>query len=213
MGEAGLKKAILLYTWSKNGSPQYYKAAINAFQDTLKVFKRDIHPKKFADVHHHLAMIYSEIPVTPEEKPMWTAFSASSFKNALEIYTKEEYPYEFAMASHNYATALMSFPPAKLHSNHNKANDFFENALTIRTSEKYPIERALTLLNQLELFWLTHNENENEENIKFNEMVAKANEVKTLVHDKDLIENANEQLKRLDALKSELEANNDNNNK
>ncbi|MEO6347414.1 MAG: hypothetical protein ABIO60_05830, partial [Aquaticitalea sp.] len=178
LGEAGLKKAILLYTWSKNGSPQYYKAAINAFQDTLKVFKKDTHPKKFADVHHHLAMIYSEIPVTSEEKPIWTAFSASSFKNALEIYTKEEYPYDYAMASHNYATALMNFPPAKLHSNHDKANDFFEDALKIRTAKNYPTERALTLLNQLELFWLTHNENEKEETKKFNHMIAKANEVK-----------------------------------
>jgi len=161
LGEAGFKKAILLYTWSKNGSPQYYKAAINAFQDVLKVFKRDTHPQKFADVHHNLALIYSEIPVVAEEKPMWTAFCASSFKEVLAFYTADRYPYENAMASHNYATALMHFPPAKIHDNLKKASGLFNDALTIRTAEEYPFERALTLINQLELGWLTHNEDAN----------------------------------------------------
>merc|ERR1712000_85448 len=110
LGEASLRKATLLYTWSKNGQPQYYKAAINAYQDTLKVFKRDTHPDKFAEIHHNMALIYSEIPVSPEEKPMWTAFCASSFKEALAYFTKERFPYEYAMVSHNYATALINFP-------------------------------------------------------------------------------------------------------
>ena len=140
-----LRKATLLYIWSKNGSPQYYKPAINAFQDTLKVFKRDTHPQKFAEIHHSLALIYSEIPVSSEEKPIWTAFCASSFKEVLGFFTKEQYPYEYAMASHNYATALMNFPEAKLHNNLDKAFGLFEDALTVRTINEYPFERALTL--------------------------------------------------------------------
>lgn len=202
LGEAGLKKAILLYTWSKNGSPQYYKAAINAFQDVLKVFKRDTHAKKFADVHHHLALIYSEIPVAAEEKPIWTAFCASSFKEALAFYTKEIYPYEYAMANHNYATALMHFPPAKLHNNLEKAAGLFNEALTVRTSSDYPFERALTLLNQLELFWLTNNKDSIEELKKFEEMKSKAEEIKTLVGDTDLISKANGHLNELENVKT-----------
>ncbi|WP_425235480.1 hypothetical protein [Ulvibacterium sp.] len=202
LGEAGFKKATLLYTWSKNGSPQYYKAAINAFQDVLKVFKRDTHPQKFADVHHNLALIYSEIPVSPEEKPMWTAFCASSFKEVLKFYTKEEYPYEYAMACHNYATALMHFPPAKIHNNLEKASGLFQEALAIRTTTDYPFERALTLLNQLELWWLTHNENSSEELRKYKEMKAKAKEIKSLVNDADLIFKANEHLTELEKVKS-----------
>lgn len=201
LGEAGLKKAILLYTWSKNGSPQYYKAAIAAFQDTLKVFKRDVFPEKFAQVHHHLALIYSEMPASAEEKGIWSAFSASSFKNALEIYEKDKYPYEFAMVSHNYATALMNFPPAKIHDNLAKADGFFEEALEIRKALKYPMERALTLLNQLELYWLTHNETTEVENRKYIEMFTKANEVKTLVTDENLIQQADSHLDRLQHLK------------
>jgi len=204
LGEAGLRKATLLYTWSKNGSPQYYKPSINAFQDTLKVFKRDTHPQKFADVHHNLALIYSEIPVSPEEKPIWTAFCASSFKEVLKFYTKENYPYEFAMARHNYATALMSFPEAKLHNNLDKAFGMFEDALTVRTSLDYPFERALTLINQLELYWLMHNEDSAEESKKYNTMLVKANEIKELVKDNVLIEKANEHLEALRKLKTVL---------
>ena len=202
LGEAGFKKAILLYTWSKNGSPQYYKAAINAFQDVLKVFKRDTHPQKFADVHHNLALIYSEIPVSSEEKAMWTAFCASSFKEVLAFYTKEAYPYENAMASHNYATALMDFPPAKIHDNLKKASGLFNDALEIRTAAAYPFERALTLMNMLELGWLTHNQDSSEELKKYEDMKAKAAEIKTLVNDKDLIAQANIHLKELEKVKS-----------
>lgn len=202
LGEAGFKKAILLYTWSKNGSPQYYKAAINAFQDVLKVFKRDTHPQKFADVHHNLALIYSEIPVGAEEKPMWTAFCASSFKEVLAYYTKEEYPYENAMASHNYATALMHFPPAKIHNNLEKAAGLFEEALDIRTANAYPFERALTIMNQLELGWLTHNETREAELKKYEEMKAKAEEVKILVTDAGIIEQADNHLLELEKVKS-----------
>lgn len=188
LGEAGLRKATLLYTWSKNGQPQYYKASINAFQDTLKVFKRDTHPQKFADVHHSMALIYSEIPVSPEEKAMWTAFCASSFKEALAFYTAEQYPYEHAMVSHNYATALINFPEAKLHNNFIRAADLFENALAIRTAEQFPYERASTLINQLELFWLLHNEDNADETERLAQMERKINEVKSLVDDPALLE-------------------------
>lgn len=204
LGEASLRKAILLYTWSKNGSPQYYKPAINAFQDTLKVFKRHSHPNQFADIHHNLALIYSEIPVSLEEKPIWVAFCASSFKEALAIYKKETHPYKFAMTCHNYATALMSFPEAKLHNNLNKAFDLFENALSVRTAEDYPFERALSLLNQIELMWLIHNETDKEEIENLELMIKKANEIKYLVNDPTLINKAQEQIIALENLKKIL---------
>jgi len=202
LGEATLQKASLLYNWSKNGSPQYYKPAINTFQNALKVFKRDTHPQKFADIHHNLALIYSEIQVSVEEKPIWTAFCASSFKEALAFYSKDEFPYQNAMVSHNYATALMGFPEAKLHNNLDKAFAMFEDALTIRTAKKYPFERALTLLNQLELYWLINNETNEDELKNYEEMLAKANEIKKLVDDEELLKKADEQLETLHKLKS-----------
>jgi hypothetical protein len=200
LGEATVQKAILLYTWSKNGSPQYYKPAINTFQNALKVFKRDTHPQKFADIHHNLALIYSEIQVSEMEKAIWTAFCASSFKDALTIYTKEQFPYQNAMISHNYATALMGFPEAKLHNNLDKASGLFDNALSTRTAKDYPFERALTLLNQLELYWLMHNETVKDEAKNYEIMLNKANEILTLVKDKDLHEKANNHIEELKKL-------------
>ncbi len=202
LAEASFKKGLLLYNWSKNGSPQYYKPAINAFQDALKITKRDSHPQKFADIHHNLALIYSEIQVTEKEKPIWTAFCASSFKEALAFYTKDEFPYQFAMVSHNYATALMGFPEAKLHNNLDKAFAMFEDALSIRTAQDYPFERALTLLNQLELYWLINNKTNEDELKNYEEMLTKANEIKSLVNDKALLQKAEEQLDLLHTLKS-----------
>ena len=205
LGNAIFRKAILLYTWSKNGSPQYYKPAINAFQNALKIFKRDTHPQQFADIHHNLALIYSEIKVSQNEKPIWTAFCASSFKETLKFYTKEQFPYEHAMVSHNYATALMGFPEAKLHNNLNKAFNLFEEALTIRTKKTYPFERALTLLNQIELYWLIHNEDHKSETQRYKYMVEKAKEIKMLVSDEALLNRSDEHLIMLKELKVAIE--------
>lgn len=204
LGEATFRKGVLLYTWSKNGQPHYYKAAINTFQNALKVFKRDIHPKKFAEIHHNMALIYAEIPVSPEEKPMWTAFCAASFKEALTFYTKDQYPYENAMVNHNYATALINFPQAKRHNNLDKAFNLFEKALSIRTAEKYPFERASTLLNQLELYWLLNNENNADETKKLHAMRTKIKEVKTLVNDTEMLEKTAFYESKLEALKTVL---------
>ncbi|MEM8507265.1 MAG: hypothetical protein AAF717_05515 [Bacteroidota bacterium] len=201
LGEAILQKAKLLYSWSKNGQPQYYKPAINAFQDALKVFKRDAFPQKFADIQHDLALIYSEIPVAPDEKPIWTAFCASAFKEALAYYTKEAHPYQYGMCCHNYATALIGFPEAKLHNNLEKAAYFFEEALLVRTAEEYPIERALTLLNQLEMEWLLHNDDPEAERERLALMEEHIGEIKQLVKDKGLLLQLELHENRLEKLK------------
>ena len=205
LGEATVQKAIMFSNWSKNDELAYYKPAINSFQDALKVFKRDEYPLKFAEVHHHLAMLYSEIKVTNNEKAIWAAFCASSFKEALMFYTKETYPVEYAMVSHNYATALMGFPEAKIHNNLDKAFDLFEEALAIRTAKDFPFERALTILNQLELYWLINNEDKEDENNKYNDMLSKTNEIFNLVDDKTLLDKAKNHLEELKKLKSIME--------
>lgn len=204
LGEASLRKAMLLYTWSKNGQPQYYKPAINAFQNALKVFKRELHPAKFAEIHHYMALIYSEIPVSPEEKPMWTAFCASSFKEALSYFNKESFPYDYAMIAHNYATALINFPEAKLHNNLDKAQQLFKDALAIRTSSLYPFERASTLINQIELYWLLHNETTTDENKKITEMLNKLNEIKTLTTDENILDKVRFHEQKIESLKTLL---------
>ena len=200
MAEATMQKGIVLYNWSKYDSPQYYKPAVAAFQDALKVFKRHSHPQRFADIHHHMALIYSEMPAQAQEKAIWTAFSASSFKNAMEFYTKEVYPYEYASVVHNYATALMYFPPAKLHNNFDKAASFFEEALTIREAARFPVERALSLLNQIELLWMQLEASPEVHSDHTQKIKAKAEEVLKLTTQDELVEKAKGHLKEIDTL-------------
>ena len=201
LGESLIQKGILLYNWSKEGSPQYYKTAIASFQEALKVFKKEVHPQKFADIKHYLAQIFSEIQVAQNEKPIWSAFSAAAFQEALEFYETSSHRYQFAMIAHNYATALMGFPEAKQHNNLTKANALFEDALQVRTSSNYPTERALTLLNQLELLWILHNENQSQEEKNYELMIQKATEVSQLVTDPKLLQRASYHMEALEAIK------------
>ena len=80
----------------------------------------------------------------------------------------------------------------------------FEDALTVRTKDAYPFERALTLVNQLELYWIMHNENSEEESEKYKTMLNKAYEISQLVTDNTLIEKANEHIEALKNLKTIL---------
>ena len=59
-----------------------------------------------------------------------------------------------------------------------------------------------TLLNQLELGWLTHNEDSLGELEKYEDMKSKAEEVLVLVSDANLISQANDHLKELEKVKS-----------
>ena len=101
------------------------------------------------------------------------------------------------MVCHNYATALMNFPEAKIHNNLTKAFSFFEEALSVRTAKEFPFERALTLLNQLELYWLLHNENEQVEKQNYNIMIEKAKSISLLTSEAEIIIQANNHLKEL----------------
>ena len=204
LAQALFKKGRLLYSWSKHDSPQYYKPAINTFQECLKFFKQADFPAEFAEVHHNLALIYAEMPATPEERAIWAAFAAASFQHALNFYIKAAYPYEYAMISHNYATALLDFPKAKLSDNLTKANQLFEEALTIRTPAKYPTERALTLANQLKLLWLLPNENRAAEQQRFEQMRGNIAEIKSLVKDETILEWAEASLRDVEKLERDL---------
>ena len=80
----------------------------------------------------------------------------------------------------------------------------FEDALSVRSEKEYPFERALTLLNQLELYWLMHNEDEKAEKEKYHQMLEKATSITTIVEDENIIEQANQHLNQLKNLKTIL---------
>ncbi len=200
LGEAGYELALLYYTWSKKDKPYLTKYAMNAFQDVLKVYKKETNPYRYADIQHYLGQIYSGLSSMPEEKALWSAYSASSFQQALDVYTMDKHPYEYAMIAHNYATAMIGFPDGKLHNHLNNADRFFKQSLEIRSPDKYPLERAMTLLNRLELFWYLHNESPDEESSRLSEMQEMINEIASLTRDDKLLSEADFHQQKLSQL-------------
>lgn len=202
VGSAVLRKGTLLYTWAQNGNPQFYTAAVEAYQKALQIFSKEVHPDVFADIHHNLAVLYAEIPSEPKRKSIWAGVSAASFQEALEFYTKQDYPYQYASICNNFGNALIKFPKAVHTDNFEKAIQFYNEALSIRTAERYPYERAISILNYLEASWSVGNDPEVFNYMRFEDMLAKAIEVKDLVDDASMIEEANRHLKSLEELRT-----------
>lgn len=200
-GDAWMRKGTLLYGWAQKGQP-FHQQAIDSYRQALKIFSRDSAPYVYADIHHHLALIYSEMPNSKEKKAMLNALASKSFQEALTFFTKEQFPYEYGCVCNNYGNALVKFPDSNFQSTTEKAISYFEEALLVRQGERFPYERATTLLNLLEAYWqLPLDPQQREENQqRWGKMKTLAKEVQSLVEDKDsvLLEQAEENLKELE---------------
>lgn len=201
LASAHYRKGTLLYTWSQNGNPQFLRPAMEAYQRALKVFTKEQAPDTFAEIQHHLGVIYSEIPDEVRKKSIWAAVSISSFNEALCYFTRESNPYEYARVCNNFANALTKYPDAKLSDNYAKALSFYREALEVRTAALYPAERALTILNFLEAGWFVSQPNGLAEQSLFQEMTEMAVEIENLVQDAFLHKQANRHLLRLEELR------------
>lgn len=199
-GNAHFRKGTLLYTWAQNGNPQFFKPAIESYQEALKVFTKEVAPNVFADIHHNLAVIYSDIPTDSKKKSIWAGVSVSSFNEALDFYTKEQYPYEYGRICNNYGNAFTKFPQAVLTDHFEKALFYYQEALDVRPPNQ-PYERAMTLLNFLEASWKVGNDDKGFNTERYEDMVQKANEVKSLVEDADMLAEADKHLGLLAKLK------------
>jgi hypothetical protein len=201
MGSALLRKGMLLYTWAQNGQPQFYRTALQVLQEALIIFDRENAPDIFADIHHHLGVIYSEIQDEVKKRGLWAAVSVASFTEALNFYNKVDYPYEFAMICHHFGNAYTKYPAALHSDNFDKALAWYREALDIRTAAHYPIERCNTLCNYLEASWLTGNAGENFNADRYDEMWAMANELLLLTNDDGLKAEAVQHMEQLKKLK------------
>ncbi len=199
-GNAQLRKGTLLYTWAQNGNPQFFKPAIESYQQALKVFRQDVAADVFADIHHHLAVLYAEMPTEHKKKSIWAGVASTSFQEALQFFNKDQYPYQYGMICNNYGNALMKFPLAVHSDNYEKALFYYQEALSVRTPD-FPYERAITLLNFLEASWKVSNDSETFNRDRFEDMYNKVREVKSLVSEPKMLEEADRHL----ALLTELE--------
>ena len=200
---ASLQKSDLLFTWAQGGNPQFYKAAMDSCLDALKVFKREQTPDIFADIHHKLGVIYSEILDEEKKRSIWTSASVASFKEALNFFTKDDYPYEYALICNNQGNAYAKYPQAIHSDNYAKALDWYNQALEIRKADNYPNERAITLLNYVEAAWNLGIESDFDESL-FEDMMQKAEEVKMLPVSNELVVEAHRHIEHLKQLATNI---------
>jgi hypothetical protein len=201
--QAQLIKGRLFYDWAQSGNPQFYRSALESYQEALSVFKKDQAPEVFAEIHHQLGVIYAELPDENKKRSIWAALSATSFTEALEYYNKVDHPYEFGMICNNFANAYTKYPQGGRTDNFEKAINFYDEALSVRHALQYPTERAITLVNYLEASWKVGNPDDGFNMDRYNDMVAKSNEIKTLTNDKQLISETEKHLQLLEELEKE----------
>jgi hypothetical protein len=202
--QAQMVRGRLFYDWAQSGNPQFYRSALEAYMEALKIFKKDDAPEVFADIHHQLGVIYAELPDENKKRSIWAALSVTSFNEALEYYNKVDHPYEYGMICNNYANAYAKYPPGGRTDNAEKALWYYSEALSVRPALEYPTERAVTLLNFLEASWKVGNPDTGFNADRYNDMVAKANEIKTLTDDEQLIAETDKHLEMLEELEKEI---------
>lgn len=196
-----MRKGVLLYTWAQKDSPQFYKPAIDAYQDALKIFTKQAAPHLFANIHHQLALIYTDMPAEQKKKSIWAGIAVSSYTEALQYYNKEDFPYEYGMICNNYGNSFTKFPKAALTDNFEKALFYYQEALDVRPpSLNY--ERTITLLNYLEASWNVGNDPDSFNQSRYDDMINKALEIKTLIQDESLLAEAQKHIDLLEKLKA-----------
>jgi tetratricopeptide (TPR) repeat protein len=203
IAQAQFTKGNILQTWAQNGNPQFYRSAVTAYQDALKIFTIENAPDIFAEIQHQLGRVYAEIPDEVKKKGIWAAVSVSSFTEALNFYNKIDYPYQFAMICNNMGIAYTKYPKSLQTDNYDKALAWYNEALDIRTAVNYPIERVLTLNNYIEASWLAGN-SDDAHNARFDDMMQKLNEILVLSHDEEICNRAKADMEKLQAIKQEI---------
>lgn len=199
LGDAFMKKGSILKRWAQHNNPQFFQQAAKAYQQALKIYNRETAPWLFADIHHQLGIIYSEIPDEVKKKSVWASVSVSSFGEALGYYNKVDHPYEFAIICNSQANAFTQYPDGLHTDNFEKALNWYREALDVQTVEQYPVERSLTLLNYLNANWYAGNAQEFNE-ARFTEMMAIANELCSISTDDFILRSAKEHLEKLKVL-------------
>lgn len=206
VAQAQLVKGRLLHEWARSGNPQFYRSALEAFHESLGVFTKEDTPAVFADIHHQLGTIYAELPDENKKRSIWAALSATSFNEALEFFNKVDHPHEFGMICNNYANAFTKYPSGGKGDNFERALNYYNEALSVRSPGDSPVERSITLLNYLEASWKAGNPDDGFNWSRYNDMIEKAQEVRTLTSDSALLEEADKHLQLLQGLEKELKA-------
>lgn len=123
-------------------------AAIHAYQNALRTFKRTIFPTEYAILHNNLATAYLSIPMSDERAKMREALAVQSFEEALKVVSIAEQPSEYAMLQNNLGNALQYASSSHVTENNLRALEAYAEALRVRTATDTPLEYANTICNQ-----------------------------------------------------------------
>lgn len=195
-----LKRGQLLFSWAQKGQIQFYKPAIDSYQEALKFFNKSDYPAIFAEIQTNLGVIYSEIPDEIKKKSLWAAISHSAFMEALSVFTKEDYPYEYAFVCNSLGNALTKYPAAIHSDNFEKALYYYNESLEVRNALDFPVERSMTLLNFIEAAWNADNTGNENNRERYQDMWAKCEEIIGLNQGAAFTSAAEEHIKRLKKL-------------
>lgn len=200
--QAHLSKANLLHSWAKKDNPQFYRQAMQSYQQALTVFTKDETPDVFATIHHQLGMVYAEIPDEVKKKSVWAGVSVASFNEALQFYNKIDFPYEFAMICHSFGDAFTKYPQTLHTDNFDKALAWYREALDVMRTDEFPAERTQILCSYLEASWYAGNKEAFDEE-RYNDMMKVAQEILQLSDDVQIIEATKKDIKKLNDLKKQ----------
>lgn len=205
-GSALIEKGRLLYTWAKSGNPQFFRKALEAYTEALKVFTKEDTPDVFAEIHHQLGLIYAELPDEQSKKSIWASVSVTSFQEALSYYTLDRHPFEYGVICNHFANAYTLYPPAVRSDNYQKALSLYTQALMVRPADKYPLERSITLLNYLETAWKAENEGDAFNEGRYLDMKFKAEELLKINTDPTFVAEARQHLDQLEQLRASYQS-------
>lgn len=210
LGEAWMQRGELLHAFAQQPDQKHqYAAAVKSYQESLKIFSREHTPYRFAEIHHQLGLIYTDMPAPEHKKGMLAAIAVSSFEEALSYFTPDKFPYEHASVCNHYGCAYIKFPRAHNADNYDRAIGLLQKALAIRTADEFPEERCLTLLNYLEILWQMPNpiNPEGLDYARYEEMVEVAGEIMHTTGDPHLRDAATDHLNELKKLRQTVNPN------
>jgi tetratricopeptide (TPR) repeat protein len=122
--------------------------AIDCYQRSLRVFRKEEYPAEYVILHNNLATAYLSIPVADSRGKMREALAVQSFEAALEVVTLEDDPNEYAMLQNNLGNALQYVSSSHVLENNLRALAAYDEALKVRTERTTPLLYASTIANK-----------------------------------------------------------------
>ena len=123
-------------------SAPVFQAAIQHFEEALKVFTQKDYPEEWAKIQRHLGIAHRNLPTGSKNENLKNAIIC--YENALNVVTEERYPREWAKTQMELGVVYANLPTGNKNENIKNAIKHFTNTLRVFKMEEYPREWART---------------------------------------------------------------------